>query len=600
MSTQDPGAADDRDRAPELRSGAWFTGDDEVAVMHRVALRNVGIEIDSASTRPLIGVADSSSTLNPCNAPLRGLVPSVVAGIEAAGGIPCVFPVMSLGEDLMKPSAMLYRNLLAMEVEEYALSNPLDGLVLLGNCDKSIPGALLGAISANLPTVVLSAGARPAGLFRGARLGTGTDLWRAWDDRRAGLLDDEAWAQFERALSCGPGACNTMGTASSMAIVTEVLGLMLPGTATIPAGSAAQTEAANATGRAAVEAVIADRRPQTLLGRAGFLNAFAALCAVGGSTNVVLHLLALAGRAGVELSLDDLDASARRVPVIADVEPAGAHLIQEFDAAGGVPALLRELRRDAGELIDATAPCATGETWDHELRLRGDRPRRRDPGACPAIRPTSAPLVPTEAFAVLRGSLAPGGALLKTASCSRRLLHHTGPALVFHEYTDMIARLDDPDLDVTPDTVLVLAGAGPVGAPGMPEWGMIPIPRVLAERGVRDVVRISDARMSGTSFGTCLVHVAPEAAVGGPLALVRTGDPVRVDLDARTLDLLIPDAELAARRAAWTPPPARHLRGWPLLYRRHVTQADTGCDRDFLTAETAGKRAVVPAPIGRS
>lgn len=571
------------------RSSEWFAGDDEVAVLHRVALRSAGVELAPDDPRPLIGIADSASDLNPCNLPLRALADDVAAGVEAAGGIPLRFGVMSLGEDLMKPTAMLYRNLLAMEVEEYLRSYPLDGVVLLANCDKSVPGALMGAASADLPALVLTAGARPAATFRGRRVGTGTDLWRAWDDHRAGVLDDAGWAEFERCLACGQGACNTMGTASSMALAVEALGMMLPGTATVPAGTEERSAAARASGARVVAMVGEDLRPQTVLTDAAFANAVRVLHAVGGSTNVVLHLLALAGRTAAGLALADVDRLGRGVPVLADVEPSGRYLVQDLHAAGGLPELLARL----GTLIATSAACGSGRTWAQEL---AERPA----GEGDALRTAIDPLASDGAFAVLTGSLAPDGALLKTSAASPGLFSHTGPALVFRSYEQMRARVDDPDLDVTPDTVLVLADAGPVGAPGMPEWGMIPIPAKLAAAGVRDMVRVTDARMSGTSFGTCLLHVAPESAVGGPLALVRDGDPVRLDVAGRRLDLLVDDAELATRRAAWAPPTPADLRGWPALYRAHVTQADSGCDMDFLQAPTPAHRRFVPPVVGRS
>jgi dihydroxy-acid dehydratase len=572
-----------------LRSREWFTGDDEVALMHRVALRGAGVDIAINDTRPIIGIANSSSDLNPCNLPLAALAGRVAQGIQDAGGIPVEFPVMSLGEDLMKPTAMLYRNLLAMEVEEYLRSYPLDGVVLLANCDKSIPGAILGAVSAGLPMIVLTAGARPAAVFRGRRLGTGTDLWRVWDDHRAGRLDDEGWAEFERCLACGLGACNTMGTASSMAIVTEALGLALPGSSTIPAADEARVHAAHEAGVRAVGMVTEDLRPERLLTAAAFRNAFRVLNAVGGSTNVVLHLLAIAGRAGIALVPADVDTLGRDVPQLADVEPSGRLLMQDFHAAGGLPELMARL----GTLIETDALAATGRPWSDELAA----PSTSDAGA---IRSTDNPLGRDGAFAVLTGSIAPDGALLKTSAATPELFQHTGPALVFRSYEDMRSRMEDPDLDVTPDTVLVLAGAGPVGAPGMPEWGMIPIPTKLAAQGVVDMVRITDSRMSGTSFGTCFLHVAPEAAVGGTIGLIQDGDLIRVDVAGRRLDLMVDEAELKHRASQWVPPTSRHLRGWPALYRAHVTQSNQGCDFDFLQAPTPAHRQFVPPVVGRS
>jgi dihydroxy-acid dehydratase len=572
-----------------LRSREWFDGDDEVAVIHRVAMRNAGFDLAPGDSRPVIGVLNSAGDLNPCNLPLRALAEDVKAGVLEAGGIPVELPVMSLGEDLMKPTAMLYRNLLAMEVEEYLRTYPIDGVVLLANCDKSVPGAVMGAASADLPCLVVTAGARPAtALFRGRRVGTGTDLWRAWEEHRTGRLDDEGWAELERCLACGQGACNTMGTASSMAIVTEVLGLSLPGTAVIPAGDPQRALAAQGSGRRVVAMVSEDMKPSTILTEAAFRNAVRALHAVGGSTNAIVHLLAIAGRTAARLRLVDVGELGRGVPVIADVEPSGRLLIQDFHAAGGVPALLR-LLGDAVELDELTA---SGRPWRDELPATV--------AAAGALRDPSDPLHADGSFAVVSGSLAPDGAVLKTSAASPALFTHTGPALVFSSYQEMRERIDDADLPVTADTVLVLAGAGPVGVPGMPEWGMIPIPAKLAATGVTDMVRVTDARMSGTSFGTCFLHVAPEAAVGGPLALVRDGDIVSVDVAAGRLDLEVPADELASRRAAWTQPLSAHLRGWPALYQGHVTQADTGCDFDFLRAPTPAHRRFVPPIVGRS
>ncbi|WP_183091876.1 dihydroxy-acid dehydratase [Mycetocola lacteus] len=643
------------------RSAEWFVGDSEISVMHRVALRNSGVTEDLESGRPLIGIADSSSTLNPCNLPLRSLVEDAERGIREAGGIPVVFPVMSLGEDLMKPTAMLYRNLLSIEVEEYARSYPLDGLLLLAGCDKSLPGALMGAASANLPTLAVVSGPRAAGVLDDARLGTGTALWRADHDRQSGTRDSAAWKSFERALACGPGTCNTMGTASTLAILTEVLGFMLPGTAGAAAGSVARADAAYRSGITLTETVLradpADT-PQRILTESAFRNALVTLCALGGSPNAVIHLIALAGRVGITLDADTLDRISREVPVIADIEPAGAGLLADFDRAGGTPALLHTL----DTLVDADLRAADGRPWRTHLRAAETVPGRslvapaagaeaqrvsgsvapadsteaqpapgpvvpadgaeahpvpgfdapagdteHEPSARPGhlagtarpIRPLTDP-VASEAFAVLRGNLAPRGSLIRLATAPDLRRVHTGPALVWHSYAQMRREIHDPNLAVTPDTVLVLSGAGPVGAPGMPEWGVIPIPRVLAAQGVTDMLRISDGRMSGTAFGSCIVHVSPEAAIGGPIGLLHTGDLIALDLDARTLNVDLTEAELAARLAARVQPEPADLRGWPLLYRRHVGQADTGCDFDFLTAHTPEQRRVVQPVVGLS
>ena len=572
---------------PALRSAAWLAGDDEVAVLHRVALASAGVA--AGQGRPVIGIANSASELNPCNLPLRELLGPVKEGIAAAGGAGAEFPVISLGEDLMKPSAMLYRNLLAIEVEEMVRANPLDGLVILANCDKSVPGALMGAISAGIPVIVVTGGSRPAARFRGAPVGTGTALWRLWDERRAGRLDDEGWQELERCLSCGRGACNTMGTASTMAVLTETLGLMVPGSSSIPAGDPRAAAAARQAGELIVAAVTGGgRRPRDILRPGSFANAVVALHAAGGSTNAVIHLAALAGRAGLEFSLDDVGRIGARVPVLADVEPSGSGLMADFDAAGGVPALLREV----SWLLDLDAPLISGQ------RL-GDVTAAARP-ASGAIRPASDPLRDGGAIGVVRGSLAPDGAVIKMSAASERLLRHQGPAVVFRGYDDMLARIDDPALAITPDSVLVLAGCGPAGVPGMPEWGMIPIPARLVRDGVRDMVRVTDARMSGTSFGTVLLHAAPEAAAGGPLGVVEDGDLISVDVPAGTLDLEVGQAELARRKDAAPRPAPAHLRGWPALYAQHVLQAPDGCDLDFLRAPAQEHLTFIEPVVGRS
>jgi len=571
-----------------LRSDAWFRGDDEVALAHRVAFAAAGHPVTAEGGRPVIGIANSASELNPCNLPLRDLAGPVADGIRAAGGIPVEFGSISLGEDLMKPSAMLYRNLLAIEIEEIIRSNPLDGIVLLAGCDKTVPGAIMGAASADLPMVMVTSGARAPATFRGRRIGSGSDLWRLWDERRAGRLDDAGWRELERCLGCATGTCNTMGTASTMAIMAETLGLMIPGSATIPAGDPRAAAAATEAGRTAVQAVLAGRRASAVLTAAAFGNAIRMLHAIGGSTNAVIHLAAMAGRVGVPLPLDELGRLGAGVPVLADVEPSGAGLLPDLDQAGGVPALLREL----DGLVDPAAATVTGTSIGQIAATA--------PAASGAIRSRAGALGKNGSFAVVRGSLAPDGAVLKTSAASPGLLRHRGPALVFHGYDEMRRRVEDPALPVTAGTVLVLAGCGPVGVPGMPEWGMIPIPAKLAAEGVTDMVRVTDARMSGTSFGTVFLHAAPEAAVGGPLALVRDGDPVEVDVAAGRLDLGVPGAELARRRAQWAPPPSPHLRGWPALYRDHVLQAPDGCDLDFLRAPTEEHRRFVEPVVGRS
>jgi dihydroxy-acid dehydratase len=551
----------------------------------------------------VVGIADTASDLNPCNAGFTALAEHVAEGIRAAGGIPVRFPVMSLGEDLMKPSAMLYRNLVAMELEETVRSYPLDGVVYLANCDKTVPAALMAAASTDVPALLLLGGARSAPEFRGRALGAGTDLWRALEDRRAGVLDDEGWRGLERCLSCaGPGACNVMGTASTLAMLTEAIGMALPGTALLDATGPAVEAAARATGERVVAMVGAAERPSARITQTALDTAARVLAAVGGSTNAVIHLAAVAGRLGLDASLPRFDALWRDVPLLADVEPCGSGLVHRLRADGGLPTLLAALVPLIGPDAAPAQRAGDGRPWGEVL---ADFP---EPGAAGSlIRTLAEPVLPAPTLAAVHGSLAPSGAVIKVAAATPGLLAHTGRAVVFDSYDDMRTRLDDPDLDVTEDDVLVVRGCGPVGVPGMPEWGMAPIPQRLVERGVRDMVRISDGRMSGTSFGTVLLHVAPEAAVGGPLALVQDGDPIRLDLAARCLDLLVDPAELDRRRTAFATsgrdgPRAgtRHLRGWPRLYAEHVLQADQGADLDFLTAPTPAHRVFVEPVVGRS
>lgn len=578
--------------ASSLRSQRWFGGAREVAVLHRAAVRALGIEIRPDDDRPVIGIANSAGDVNPCNAGLGELARAVKRGILAAGGIPLEFPTITLGEDLMKPAAMLYRNLMAMEVEECLRAYPFDGVVLLANCDKTVPAQLMGAASANLPAIMLTGGQRTSGIFRGKPVGIGTDLWRYSEERRAGQMSDADWAELEACLGCSLGACNTMGTASTLAAMAETLGMMLPGVGSLPTGDARLTAAAEATGRRAVELVREDLRPSAILTPAAFDNAVTVLSAIGGSTNAVIHLCALAGRRAITLPLERFDELSRRVPMIVDLEPNGRFLMAAFHAAGGVPTVLGEIARVAGAL-DGSAMTVTGEP----LAATIDRARPPDGEV---IRFLDRPVQLIGGIAVVRGNLAPDGAILKVSAASPALLRHRGPALVFHGYEEMHERIDDPNVPVTSDSVLVLEGCGPIGVPGMPEWGMIPIPAKLVRQGVTDMLRISDSRMSGTSFGTVLLHAAPEAAAGGPIGLIRDGDMIAFDFEARTLQLEV-DAEELAHRAATAPlRPIEHLRGWPKLYREHVLQAPQGCDFDFLVARSDEELQPVQPVIGRS
>jgi dihydroxy-acid dehydratase len=561
----------------------------ETAVLHRAAIRSIGIALSPDDSRPVIGIANSASELNPCNLALGRLASAVKRGVAAAGGIPLEFPTISLGEDLMKPTAMLYRNLMAMDVEECLRGYPLDGVVLLAGCDKTVPAQLMAAASADLPAIMLTSGQRRAGWFHGQRLGAGTDLWRYTAARRAGELDATEWAELEACLGCSLGTCNVMGTASSMALLTEALGMMLPGTSSLATDDARLVAAAEATGRRAVELVREDLRPSRILTEAAFENAIVTMAAIGGSTNAVIHLCAIAGRRAISLSLDRIDEISRRVPVLADVRPSGSHLMDDFDAAGGLMTLLREIR----DLLRPDTVTVTGEP----LVVALDRARPTDGGA---IRSRAAPLQPTGAIAVLRGNLAPDGAVLKLSAASPSLAHHRGRAIVFDGYEDLVERIDDPNLGATAESVLVLRGIGPVGAPGMPEWGMIPIPQRLLAQGATDMVRISDGRMSGTAYGTCILHVAPEAAVGGPLGLVESGDFIALDIERRSLTLEVEDAELSRRATALPRRLAKHLRGWPRLYAEHVLQAPRGCDFDLLVPADAASLSFVEPEIGPS
>ena len=569
-----------------LRSDRWVKGDDEVALDSRVALKMGGAAVDERGGRPIIGIANSASDLNPCNQPLALYVHPLREAIEAAGGIAVQFPVLSLGEDLMKPSSMLYRNLLAIEIEESVRSQPLDGVVLLAACDKSIPGAVMGAFSTNVPTLVLVSGPRPVAIFEGRKIGTGTDLWRMWDDRRRGDLTDEQWRDLENALTLGKGTCNTMGTASTMGALCEVIGLSWPGSTSIPAGDQRHLDVARSVGSRIVALVRDGATVTSQVTQSSIGNAVTMLGALGGSTNAVIHLTAMARRLGLELDLDMVDRVGRTVPVLVDIEPTGTGLMEDLDAAGGVPTVMGAL----GDLLSGDVVLADGTTT-RELQSR----------ATPAngpVRTRNNPVDAHGAFRVVRGNLAPDGALIKRSAATPALLAHRGPAYVMHD-VDEVTRRTGADAVVDPDAVLVLSGAGPIGGPGMPEWGMVPIPAPLLERGVTDMVRVTDARMSGTSFGTVFLHVAPEAALDGVIGLVRDGDVIAVDADAGTIELDVPAFELAERRAQRDQFP-RVARGYVELYRRHVTQAPVGCDFDFL-ALGPGQRPFLEEPVvGRS
>ncbi|CAL9331646.1 L-arabonate dehydratase [Streptomyces sp. enrichment culture] len=553
-----------------LRSHQWFGESGRNGFIHRSWMKAQGFSDDVFDGRPVIGVCNTWSELTPCNAHLRRLAESVKRGVWQAGGFPLEFPVMSLGETMLRPTAMLFRNLLSMDVEESLRGNPVDAVVLLTGCDKTTPGSIMGAASVDLPTLVVTGGPMLNGKFRGCDIGSGTAVWRFTQDVNAGRMTEEEYAAAESGMSRSNGHCMTMGTASTMACMAEALGLQLPGAAAIPAVDSRRYGLAQRAGQRIVEMVREDLRISRVVTRESFANAIRTNAALGGSTNAVIHLLAIAARLGVPLELDDFDALTEDVPWLVDLQPSGRYLMEDFYYAGGLPAVLRELL----PLLDGDALTVTGRTLAENV-AGAERIGE-------VIRPLAEPLGVGAGTAVLRGNLAPGGAVVKQSAASPRLLRHRGRALVFDSIEAYDAAVDDPELDVDADTVLVLQNSGPRGYPGMPEVGNMTIPRKLAEQGIDDVVRISDARMSGTAYGTVVLHVCPESAVGGPLALVRTGDWVELDVPARRLHLDVPEEELARRRAAWQPPSTPHDRGWSRLYVDHVLQANKGCDLDFL------------------
>jgi dihydroxy-acid dehydratase len=556
----------------QLRSARWYGGDGLRSFSHRTRTRQLGIGAEEHLGKPLIGIVNTWSEINPCHIHLRERAEAVKRGVWQAGGYPVELPASALcGETFQKPTAMLYRNLLAMEVEEVLRSYPVDGAVLMGGCDKTTPALLMGATSAGYPAIFVPAGPMLRGNYHGRTLASGSDMWRAWDDKRAGALGADELAGLEEGLARSPGHCMTMGTASTMTSVAEVLGMSLPGAASIPAVDSAHSRMAAASGARVVEMVWEDLTPAELLTPEAFEDAVVTVLALGGSTNAVIHLVAMARRAGVALSLSDFDTIARDVPVLADIQPSGRYLMEDFYYAGGLRGLLSRLRGRLHLDRRVASGWTLGETLTDADVYDDD-----------VIRPLDNPLSPEGGLAVLHGNLAPAGAVIKHIAADPRLLKHTGPAVVFDNYADMQRRIDT--VPVTPDSVLVLRGAGPQGGPGMPEHGMLPIPKSLLQQGVRDMVRISDARMSGTSFGTCVLHVAPESYVGGPLAVVRDGDMITLDVPGRRLELEISPEELAARLSGWTMPAERYPRGYAALHAEHILQADEGCDFDFLAA----------------
>lgn len=574
----------------ELRSHKWFWGVNETGLLHQGALRAVGIDMDEYTGQPVIGIANTWSEFNNCNMSLRVVAEAVKQGVRDAGGIPLEFPVISLGEELMKPSAMLYRNLLSLEVEENIRSYPMDGVVLLGNCDKTVPGLLMGAISANIPTLQLNAGPKPVGIFKDQRLGSGTDLWKFWDELRTGKITQDDWTAIGKALSCGVGACNTMGTASTMNGLLEVLGVMPLGLSTLPVDDERRYALSREAGRRIVDMILEDLKPSDIMTAEVFRNAIKVCMALGGSTNAIIHLTAIAGRLGIALYPDEFENIGGTVPCLADVQPTGKKLIDEFDVAGGVPGLMKQMR----SLLDLSVRNYTGKSLEALLDSIDFITDEE------VIRPLANPVTIAPTIAILKGNLAPGGAVVKVSAADPGLLIHEGRAVVFNDYSDMLERIDDPGLDVDADCVLVLKNAGPKGVPGMPEWGMIPIPKKLREAGVTDMVRISDSRMSGTSFGTVVLHVTPEAALGGAFSVVQTGDIIHLDIPARRIDVRLGEPEIAERLRRWCAPASPHVRGYPLLYQREILQADEGCDFNFLRPRKEGSVGMVEPEVGRS
>lgn len=555
----------------DLRSHRWFGVDNMRAFGHRSRTMQMGVSREDFSGKPAIGIINTWADTNTCHSHMRERAEDVKRGIWQAGGYPMEMPAMSVGEQMTKPTSMLYRNFLAMETEELLRSQPIDGVVLMGGCDKTTPALLMGAISMNLPAIYVPAGAMLRGHWRGKTLGSGTDVFKYWAERRAGNVSNAEWAELEEGVARSAGTCMTMGTASTMMSIAETLGFSLPGASSIPAVDATHSMMASRSGRRIVEMVWEDMKPSDIATEAAFEDAITADMALGGSTNAIIHLTAMAGRAGVKLDLEKFDAISKKTPMLLNLKPSGVYLMEDFYYAGGLRALLKQI----GDLLHLDRVVCNGRTLGENI---ADAEIYNDD----VIRSRDKPLSPTGGTAALRGNLAPSGAIIKSTAAEPHLLKHTGPAVAFENVDDMYARIDDPDLEVTKDSVLVLKNAGPKGAPGMPEWGQLPIPQKLLKQGVRDMVRISDCRMSGTSYGACVLHVAPEAAVGGPLALVRTGDLITLDVAERRLHLHVSDADLAERKAAWTPPPSPYARGYGALFMQHVTQADEGCDFDVL------------------
>ncbi|MGF6595505.1 dihydroxy-acid dehydratase [Paraburkholderia sp. GAS448] len=565
----------------ELRSHRWYGVNDLRSFGHRSRTAQMGYSREEYAGKPVIAILNTWSEMNPCHTHFKQRVEEVKRGIWQAGGFPIELPVQTLSEPFQKPTTMLYRNFLAMEAEETLRSYPADGVVLMGGCDKTTPALLMGAISMNLPTIFLPAGPMLRGNWNGATLGSGSDTWKYWADLRAGKITEEDWQGVEGGIARSPGHCMTMGTASTMTSAAEALGFTLPGFASIPAPDSRHAQMSAKTGMRIVEMVWEDLKPSDIITTSSIDNAVTTCLALSGSTNAIVHMIALARRAGIDLTLDRYDDISRRTPVLANIRPTGSYLMEDFYYAGGLPAMLAEL----GDLIDRSQKTVNGQTLGENIE--GAKIFNDD-----VIRRRTAPLMPGNGLAVLRGNIAPDGAVMKPGAADPKLHVHTGRAVVFRDYNDMAARIDDDGLEVDENSVIVLQHAGPVGAPGMPEWGQLPIPKKLLQKGVRDMLRISDARMSGTSYGACVLHIAPESFIGGPFALVQDGDLIELDVPQRKLNVLVSDEELARRKAAWVQPAPRFERGYGAMHQVHVLQADKGCDFDFLQrggAKTEGE-----------
>ena len=559
----------------DLRSARWFAPDDLRSFGHRSRTMQMGFAPVDWVDKPVIAIVNTWSDAQPCHAHFKHRVEDIKRGIYQAGGFPLELPALSLSEMFVKPTTMLYRNLLAMETEELLRSHPVDGAVLMGGCDKTTPGLVMGAVSMGLPFIYVPAGPMLRGNYRGEVLGSGSDSWKYWDERRAGTITAEEWVGVEGGIARSYGHCMTMGTASTMTAIAEALGLTLPGASSILAADANHQRMCAESGRRIVEMVWEDLTPDEILTAEAVENAGVVAMAIGCSTNAVIHLLAMARRAGIAFTLEALDAIGRYTPVVANVRPVGkTYLMEDFFYAGGLRALMNQIRERLNTQVKTVSGRTLGEDIDGAKVFNTD-----------VIRGLDNPVYHEGSLAVLKGNLAPDGAVIKPAACNPQFYTHTGPALVADDYDSLTAIIENEDLDIDPNTVLVLRNAGPQGGPGMPECGMIPMPKALLKKGVRDMVRLSDARMSGTSYGACVLHVAPESYVGGPLALLKTGDLVEMDISNRTLNMLVSDEELAARREAWVPPAPRFGRGYGWMFSRHIEQADKGCDFDFLKTE---------------